>query len=107
MKTILCLLSCVLVSHAQAGGYFRSNGDVERLETLTSRLHVNKPAFSEGYVTGVAEAMAGTKWCPTFQVSEGKLYRTVAAFMKAHPDALNGSARSIVGNALTATIPCG
>jgi hypothetical protein len=107
MKTIFFLLSCLIFGQAQATGYFRSGGDLEELgAVLAPRLRVDKPAFTQGYVAGVADATAGVSWCPTPQLTEEQVYQLVAKFMKNHPEYLNRSAATIVGDALVADFPC-
>ena len=108
VKAMIFLLSWMLLGQAQAAGYYRSDGDLEELSAiLTTRFHVDKPAFTQGYVVGAADATAGISWCPTPQTSEDQIYHAVAKFMRDHPEVMNRSAAAGVSAALKTEFPCG
>jgi hypothetical protein len=107
MKTVLCLLSCLLIGQVHATSYFRSGEDLEELDAaLASKLHVDKPAFAKGYVAGAADATAGVNWCPNAHVPEEQIFHVVAKFMTDHPESRKRSAVNIVDDALVAAFPC-
>lgn len=107
MNKMLCLMICVMLGQAQAAGFFRNGDDLEDLgAVLGARAHPETKAFASGYVAGVADATVGVTWCPTPQVTEETIDRTVARFMQSHPESLRRSAATIVGEALTAEFPC-
>jgi hypothetical protein len=108
VKTILFLLSWMLLGHAQAAGYYRGDGNLEELSViLTTKFHVDQPAFTKGYVIGAADATSGISWCPTPQTTEDQIYHAVAKFMRDHPEVMNRNAAAGVGAALAAEFPCG
>ena len=78
--------------------------------TSASQLDV---AECTGFVAGVANAFdcvednQGFHWNSDAQVNEAQLVAVVVDWLHAHPAALAGEGRSLVGAALQAAFPCG
>lgn len=107
MNKMLCLMICIILGQAQAAGFFRNGDDLEDFGVVIGvRVHTEKRAFANGYVSGVADATVGQSWCPGSQVTEEAIYHTVAKFIQAHPESLRHSAAAIVGEALMTEFPC-
>ena len=105
MKTVLCLLSCLLFSPAYATGYYHEELD-ELDAALTSKLHVDKLSFAKGFVTGAADATAGVTWCPNADVTKEQIFQVVAKFMVVHPESRKHRAADVVRDALMEAFPC-
>ncbi|HMV18450.1 MAG TPA: Rap1a/Tai family immunity protein [Zoogloea sp.] len=92
----------------QAAGYFRSDADLQELESvLRSRVPVGTALFVKGYVLGVADAGSGTQWCLPADLTEEHLFQAVARHLpKDPPPRTSRSAAQQVSEALSSEFPC-
>lgn len=93
---------------ARAAGYFRSDGDLQELESvLRTRVPVGTALFVKGYVLGVADAGSGTQWCLPADLTEERLFQAVARHLpKEPPPRPSRSAAQQVSEALITEFPC-
>ncbi|MFK7816945.1 MAG: Rap1a/Tai family immunity protein [Gammaproteobacteria bacterium] len=65
--------------------------------------------FFAGYISGVAEATIDNIWCPPQNIKGRQLQNIITKYYKSFPkesDALSGSAKDLILEALTDAYPC-
>ena len=63
--------------------------------------------FGRGFVAGVADsALDGNTYCSPADATLGKFYDVTLAYLRAHPEALQKTASTVVLEALVAAYPC-
>jgi hypothetical protein len=108
MKRLAAWLFAVLLAGpAQATGYFHNADALEQLRLAYDRDDpAPKAAYFRGYVVGVADAVHGTAWCPSGDVSAERIHGIVSTYMKAHPAVVSHDAVAVVTAALGASFSC-
>lgn len=101
MKRLLILAtwSVALASHAEF-----KDGNKLLAEMNGSHSHQMNAI---GYVTGVADTLAGVTFCGPATVTAGQLYDMVKQYLEQYPANRHNTADRIIGHVLKSAWPCG
>ena len=100
MKRLLILVACSvsLASHAE----FKDGNKL--LADMTGNHSTQMNAI--GYVTGVADALAGVTFCGPATVTAGQIYDMTKQYLELYPANRHNTADRIINHVLKSAWPC-
>lgn len=103
MRKVKLLIATTMISISASSYAEFVDGNLLLSRILGSDTEV---AYSIGYVTGIADAAMGTRWCPTDKVTANDITELTKRLLIASPTKRGISGDVFVLKALSNTFPC-